>query len=153
MIYRLSSTQQKELLLGARPLNIAIPAPIAEPANLLQWARFAFVTNDVGKYIVGVHRQTITVMPGTSDHSLAGVLGRIVQKPDECECPLMWRIEVVICRFHPPTPARLVESSIQWPKQAIHDGKRWPTAVATPRTAVPTDIGLNEYTRQLVDGE
>lgn len=125
MIFRLSNTQKKQLLIRGGPLQIAIPTPEFDPENgWLPWARRAFIED--GKYITGVLIDHVTVTP-TGDRGLAGLMGAIVHDPASAdESLLMWRIEVALLNFDPPNKPRQPRQRVQWPASAEHDGVRYP---------------------------
>lgn len=127
MLFRLSNTQKKELLIRATPLRIALPTPPEDPDNWLQWARRSLL--EEGKYVTGVFVDRVFVTT-PSIQGLGSVIGSIVHG-EPADDNLTWGVDAAICNLDPPAPPRHGRLPVQWPLYAEHNGVRWPSATGT----------------------
>lgn len=128
MIFRLSSRQQKELLVRGTPLLIVLPAPRDCPetdADLLTWSRHAI--REHSQYAKRAYREDICVAPDAGD-GLSGVIGQIVHGRADSLC---WWVDCVLVELDPPTPPRHPRSRAQWPGVALASGRQWPAALSS----------------------
>lgn len=134
MRFRLSNAQRKDLLIRGVPLAVALPTPVHDPDDWLEWARRAFC--EEGIYVTDVRVDTISVAP-PSGGGLTGVIGRIVHDQDANADVLTWGVEVLICDLDPPTKPRESRNWLQWPQYAESRVAKWP---AEPAAAVQMEV-------------
>lgn len=120
--YRLSGRQAKEMLTRGRPLRLAIPVPLDEPADPLAYCRS--VLRDVGGLVRSAEPQAVAVTPSTGTDGLTGCLG-VLLSPEDAASTLHVCVDVYVVEVAPDSP-RGRPSLLQWPGSAHCGDKIWP---------------------------